>query len=813
MESAQKMTTFDSQCKNQRKAFEQHVEEVEQITGARIAAVEGRFTTPSKAKGGSSTFDPEYDPTFEPVRPPESGPVITRWLAGEKVLPKNSDHLAATIIQANYRGYSARTKANVHRRIHHFQPSYHHHHPLPSLNHLGEYSSSMLEKRDDDDGSDLLASEDALAECQSKVQGINAMGDLRPLFAKLDRNGTGFVNRTQFAIVLRQSKDYKLPPEVFRAVLNAFDCKTTTNNSSVNGGGNLYQDEDDVLPASINYRAFISFAEFYPIEVTPVIVYLRNMFLPPTSLDTFAKYDTLGHGTISRVNLMDALRKLGYSSLPQEHMSLLANLYEISDDRVNYGTLVQFIAEQPASIKVFELEHSIRAHLLDLIRTKGVHLHRALSTTVDPKTARMRGFSCATDLFSALVKFGYTCCPFDDEEIQRQFYKYLDPTGIGISLDAFVAFVKKGKVTAGKYPPSTSTAPLVSIPKLRHRAGATVADVSRRFGDAYPLLRMFEHYDWRREGLVGSKSFQRVLQCSGFPFTSSEIAALIHNFSHGGQKVAYKRFFTWATCGKEIVKKDKKGHRKKQQILQHLNEDLTHRYRSSSSKTSTVEDVLHMLYKTLNSRNNSKWKDWGKSIEQILERADKHCTGRLSELQFRKCLDELGLDVTTRDFELLFSRFGYPLLYEPFLEELQNVGDGGLASSSSGDSSMIKQHNCHRDRCSGVEDRIEAKLLEKRAVNALLKALNHEFNTSEDPLKSLFEMLDTKERHAISATDLRYGLKALGEDISTRDSNVLVKILRCGGSGKESLQDVAGCQKNAGLITYNEFVQAIEQQQ
>ncbi len=98
-------------------------------------------------------------------------------------------------------------------------------------------------------------------------------------------------------------------------------------------------------------------------------------------------------------------------------------------------------------------------------------------------------------------------------------------------------------------------------------------------------------------------------------------------------------------------------------------------------------------------------------------------------------------------------------------------------------------------------------------MNALLKALNHEFSTSEDPLKSLFEMLDTKERHAISATDLRYGLKALGEDISTRDSNVLVKILRCGGSGKESLQDVAGCQKNAGLITYNEFVQAIEQQQ
>ncbi len=186
VEDGPKMTKFENECKNQCKAFDQRVEEVERITAARIAALEGRFTTPSNVKGGS-TFNPEYDPTFEPIRPPESGPVITRWLAGEKVLPNVSDHQAATIIQANYRGYKARIKVGVHKRVQHFQPP--NYHPLPSPDRLGGgYISSMLEKEDDD--SVLLACEDALSNCRGRVEGINVMTDLRPLFAKVDRNGT-----------------------------------------------------------------------------------------------------------------------------------------------------------------------------------------------------------------------------------------------------------------------------------------------------------------------------------------------------------------------------------------------------------------------------------------------------------------------------------------------------------------------------------------------------------------------------------------------------------------------------------------------
>ncbi len=812
MEDAPRMATFKSEGENQRKAFEQHVEEVERITAARIAALEGRFTTPSNAKGGS-TFNPEYDPTFEPPRPPESGPVITRWLAGEKVLPKSSDHLAATIIQANYRGYKARMKTTVDRRIQHFQPP--NHHPQSSLNHLGGYSSLILEKQGNgvDDDSGLLACEDALSTCRSRVQGIRAMTDLRPLFVNMDRNETGFVNRTQFAIVLRQSKDYRLPPEILRIVLDAFECRTTTNHS-IDSGGNFLQ-EEDVPPSSIDYRAFISFAEYCPIEVTPAIAYLQKMFLPLSSLDTFSRYDTLGHGTISRVDLMDALRKLGYGNLPQEHLSLLAKLFEISHDRVDYGTLVQFVGEQPASIKISELEYSIRAHLLDFIKTQGLDLHRAIST-IHTVTVR-NGFGCASDLFTALERFGFKC-QSKDEEIRSQFYKYLDPTGIGLSVDNLVAFVEKGKIHAHKYPPSTSTVPLVSVLKLRRRAEAIFSDASCRFGDAYPLLQMFEHYDWRHEKFVGPKAFTHILKCSGFPFTSSEIAALIHNFSDGGQNVAYKRFFTWASGDKEHeMMNDEKVNDGKQ--LHHV-DDLTPRP-GSNNRSSTIKDVLQMLHRELNNRDDSEW-DREQSIKRTLERADRHYTGKLPELQFRKCLDEFGLTPTTQELELLFARFGNPLLYQPFIRELLNVGGGGFDPSSADDDPSMMRYP--RAQFSDVgDDDIKAKLLEKRCVNVLLKALKCDFNVSDDPLGSLFQMLDTKERQAISATDLRYGLMALGEDISFKDSNLLIKILRGDSEGmnnaaaaargsNESTQGVER-QKNTGLISYSKFVQVIKQRQ
>ncbi len=489
------------------------------------------------------------------------------------------------------------------------------------------------------------------------------------------------MNRTQFAIVLRQAKDYRLPPEVLRDLMDAFDCRTATNHS-IDGNGNLFQRKGDVIPSTIDYRAFISFAEYCPMEVTQAIVYLQKMFLQPTCLVTFARHDTLGRGTISRVDLMDALRKLGYGSLPQEHMLLLANLFETSEGNVDYGTLVQFIGEQPASINLFKLEHSIRAHLLDLIKTQGLDLLGAI-TAVDMKTKVRGGFGCVSDLFTALERLG---CIFSskDEETRRQFYKCLDPTGIGISLNDFVLFVEKGKVHAGKYLPSTSIAPLISVHNLRRRAGVTLSDVSHRFGDTYPLLRMFGHYDWRCKGLIGPKSFTRVLQRSGFPFINSEILALIHHFTDVGQKVAYKRFLTWAADGGEvhkmIEKKDEKGHRK--QLHHRGNDDLmtptpgssSHNSNSNSNSNSpTVENILQSLHSALNNRGDSEWDTGWQLLNRTLESADTHCTGRLSKFQFRKCLDDLGLALTTKELKLLFLRFGNPLLYKPFIRELLNV--------------------------------------------------------------------------------------------------------------------------------------------
>ncbi len=801
VEDTPKMATFKIEGENQRQIFEQHLEEVERVTAFRIAALGGRFTTPSNAKGGS-TFNPEYDPTFEPSLPPESGPVIMRWLAGEKVLPKSSDHVAASIIQANYRGYKARMKMAVDRNIQHYQPT--NHHSQSSLNHLGGYSSLILEKQGDgvdNDDNGLLACEDALSKCRAKVQGIRAMTDLRPFFANVDRNETGFVNCPQFAIVLRQSKDYTLPPEILRVVLSAFECRAATANHATDYDGNLLED-GDIPSSSIDYRAFISFAEYCPVEVTPAIAYLQKMFLPPSTLDTFARYDTLGHGTISQVDLMDALRKLGYGNLPQEHLPLLAKLFENSHNEINYGNLVQFVGEQPISIKIFELEYSIISHLLDLIKSQGLDLHRALYTI--NAVAFRNGFSCASDFFAALERFGFKC-QSHDEEIRSQFYKYLDPTGIGLSVDNFVAYVEKGKIHTHKHLLPTSAVPLVSVLKLRRRAEATVADASRRFGNAYPLLQMFEHYDWRHEGFVGPKTFTRVLKDSGFPFTSSEIASLIHNFSDEGHSVAYKRFFTWASGGKEdeVIDDEKVGDRK--QLLHYVDDLLPHRPGNNNHESSTVYDVLQKIHRELYNRNNSEWDREQQSIKRMLERADRHRTGKLSEVQFGRCLGELGLNLTTQDLEFLFARFGNPLQYQPFIRELLNVDRAGL------DFSPTMRYPSAQLSAFGDND-TEGNLVENRFVNALLKALKHDFSVSNDPLRSLFQMLDTKERQAISASDLRYGLMTLGEDISIKDSKLLFTILGVAAvHGRNEPTQVVEWQENKGLIKYDDFVEAIKQ--
>jgi Ca2+-binding EF-hand superfamily protein len=601
---------------------------------------------------------------------------------------------AAVRMQAQYRGYLARKEAQQRREeSRRIRPA-----PASAL----ESSAPLLPQGDSTEY--LLAAEDSLAESRKRVEGVRAAQDLRPFFHAVDRSGTGFVNRTQFAISLRRSADAKLSPTMLKALMDHF-CRSHSD------------------PDAIDYAAFVDFTEYQPPDCSPAIQRLRRMVFHGSTCDVFAKYDTSGNGFISRVDLVDGLREVGYASIPSAQLAHVAELFETSVDSVDYAAFVAFVREQEVSASVASLESRVRNHLLSLRHTRGVNLRDAFGACNISGT----GMVSASELSDALARLGFSC-PQEDLGL---LFKRLDPRGAGLSYADFMTFLeaqeeenlresRRGFVDGDVF-------------RLQRRAQAAVMEVAQRFGGDLELFnKAFRHYDWRATGRVGTAEFVRAMRRSGFPFTSGEAAALAEHFGDG-KDVDYPSFLAWATPDGPTPSSHPPS-------------------RSKSAPATSVGGILLKFRRALDRMEGEVDGDsssgWRK-LSRAFERVDDSGTGTLTQEQLSTALDSLALPASARDVAALMSYFGEDprqFQYKVFL----------------------------RDMNSGAADGVEGKFDEVRA--ALAREMRRHAGTSRRPLKRVFESLDVEGRGFITALDLTRGLSSLGIEMAPNQARKLIPL-------------------------------------
>ncbi|KAG5181255.1 hypothetical protein JKP88DRAFT_241524 [Tribonema minus] len=547
---------------DQQRAFKEQVAGIERAVAARVAAAATTAVSLSTPRPQQQQQQPsaalalELQAAQAPASPPprdstpayQSSAVEVKDTGARGAASEGRRrHAAATAVQARYRGYRTRrgeggrkggaggARCDVvkeGRRGKGFLTA--------AAN--GPERSSGARPADQQGRATILDAEDAIRACAAQLEGVRAFPDLMPAFLALDRAGQGHLDRTKFALALRKVPELALPPLALRAAMDFFDLGAPAAAAAAATSAAAAA-AAAVAAARIDYAAFCAFcgAAAATAEAAPAAARLRRMVMSVGAGDAFARRDAAGDGVVSRVDLAEALRETGHGRLPSLLLRAVALLFEASSDRVAYPSLLQYVAEQGASLEAQALEDELRRHLLSRVNAgqdSAQGVRRAFEAALASGSSGGGGgggvVSC-DEFAAALAQLSF---PASQEQAQN-LYKRLDPRGAGLDLREFAAFV--AAPPARVLPPRAALAAAAEIDAaaLRRRAKAAVAEAAQRCGgDLSELTAAFSHYDWRETG--------RALQTAGFPFTRAEGAALAGRFGDGAT-VAYPQFLAWAT--------------------------------------------------------------------------------------------------------------------------------------------------------------------------------------------------------------------------------------------------------------------------
>ncbi|CAM9344057.1 unnamed protein product, partial [Phaeothamnion confervicola] len=419
----------------QREAFERHVHEVEALARRRIddasAAAAVAAGTAWKEKGGAGAPEDSIEPLaaaaeserFPWVQQPN---VVSIRDTGARAAPRLQPDAAAARVQSAYRGHAGRRALKERTSAAETSAN------AASAARAAVHGSAAGENDTFGDGGGggggsftggseeaLLAAEDAIATCYNRVEGARALPDLRPAFATLDREGSGFVDRPRFALALRRHPDLRLPPAALAAAMAAFDASGA-------GDGSL-----------IDYRAFVAFAEscIAAPEPSAAVARLRTAAIHAGSEDAFRRRDATGAGALRRVDFFEALRELGLANArtPARQLHLTALLFESEEDRVDYEAFLQFVGEGRGTAAAAALENRLRRHLLAVRDARGLDLRAAFAAF----DRRGTGVIEQADFNAALTELGFRCTA---EEVVA-LHKRVDPRGTGIVYSHFIYFL------------------------------------------------------------------------------------------------------------------------------------------------------------------------------------------------------------------------------------------------------------------------------------------------------------------------------------------------------------------------------------
>ena len=434
---------------------------------------------------------------------------------------------------------------------------------------------------------DIISAEKALQVALSSFDGASRAPDFLRAFLRVDGTHKGFVNRKQFAHVIKQMESLSIKPEELGAFMQFFDSK--------DGG-----DE-----AQIDYNAFVRMSRYQPPENLPTLP-LQKVVLNIERIEFIKSFDSTGSRTLRRSDIMRAFDAMGYKS---STLSNAIRLFEANvDGRVNYENLIEFIIENSACSDYDKLVTDLKESILEDSKQRSEGMEKWFRY-MDKES---RGFFNFQDLKIFLKQRGFVStretagCLFDAMDTDRkgavdfkEFCKWLLKERRDVSSLAFTS---------------------LSVQELKKKSELYFSALLQINVSPDVMMQSYRVYDWRvpPSDSVSGIQFFNATRRLGFPFTNDELRMLCSEFSSGkNDNVNYRKFFEWTLPQKGV----------------------THELPLSAVEKRTSSTSIGMFLE--------KALQQGVDLISCFGRYDSKNVGRITIDEFCSALADLGLSSTT----------------------------------------------------------------------------------------------------------------------------------------------------------------------
>jgi len=636
----QQRELFDNRTKQameQRQSMQQHIKEP--VVGRNILGAENNDPNLAKAKGGKIGQTPE-----ELAADPFGGNLEHRTAVSSNAAsarPYDAKDAAqldllATKLQATVRGHQSRTSPEKDSE----KP------PIGAV--VGGAGRGELVSTSDKPA-DILQAENSIRKSLKALQGIQPEPNLLGGFQTVDSKRLGYVNRQQFAHVMKQFESIQLYGTEMRACMDYFDRS--------NDG------------TQIDYAAFVRLCRYREPDLLPAVQWLQKMALGPESIFALRAYDTAGHGYIKRSDMMRALGEMGHGHISSATMLSMLELFETKiEGQVNYGNFVEYIRENAVCT---ELE-AVSTQLYQMIAQKSNNLdEKSLREWFKKIDTEGKGKFGVQQLGEFLVQYDFKT----SKEVVSALMSIMNKGSAENHYSDFASWLRS-------IPSSKRTAETLfsnpTIAELQRKSNAYMLAVAKS-GAISPSLEeissAYQIYDWNAKSItpnaIGKSTFIRATKRAGFVFTQGEMKMLASEFklNDGSGKIEYRKFLAWATPDANP------NVRSSAVSLPHKEADIA---AATIAPRNTASGIIRFL--------ETKYKA-GIDLLSVFGRYDSSGVGRITADEMCNAISELGLSSTTqRDSIEVADRFkavaGNFVMYRRVVQELLRHIDEATGASS-----------------------------------------------------------------------------------------------------------------------------------
>lgn len=596
----------------------------------------------------------------------------------------------------------------------------------------------------------ILEAELTIRECMKGLQGVQSPPNLLGGFMTVDRKRTGFVNRAQFAHVLKQYPMIRLYGAELKSCMDFFDIKADG--------------------AHISYSAFSDFVLYQQSEYPPAIDKLNNYIaLTSQQIGVLTRLDKNGQGYLPRNVMIRYFHEIGYGYLSQSIITAIIELFEINEiGLMNYLNFAEFVIDNTASHNYRNLERT----LFDLFESKGdVDDDRVLrhwfKLIMKNAASANKGMFNVSDLYQFTKDFSIVTT----QQATSTLFSIIDKENAGeVSLSDFSLWIRKYKTTIsdGNYNYRKNFDILftdlkfheiqIKIQKFLLLLANTVegsdmmtlSDVSKSF-EIYDIPGKLSP---QQSGCIPSDCFLHAILRCGFALTSNEQRLIIQEFQtkYKPGYVNYQKFLEWGT---DVRVQGNIETRTSNAMIQYQ------RDKSNDKSKRSIGPLIKYLETAIQR---------GIDLLSIFGKYDRESIGRITSNDFCAAISDLGLSSVTQEEAMqLADRFkagvGEYILYRHIVSELLHFIDESVGSDSV-----------------DIIDVIRSAMIQS--------------NVELSRLRSIFEHYDAKKNGKVLEKDVPFIFEDARIPLKSRDIDVLCDIYSVGGK--------------SGYISYSGLLSGLE---